>query len=61
MRRLLTGIGAVIGVLVLAISAILAYAYFNLNSIVASNRGYILARASDALGRRVEVQDIRRR
>ncbi|MBV8359088.1 MAG: AsmA family protein [Deltaproteobacteria bacterium] len=59
MRRLLTGIGAVIGVLVLAISAILAYAYFNLNSIVASNRGYILARASDALGRPVEVQDIK--
>jgi len=59
MRRLLTGIGAIIGVLVLAIFAILIYAYFNLNSIIASNRGYILARASDALGRPVEVQDIK--
>jgi AsmA-like C-terminal region/AsmA family len=59
MHRLLTRIGAIIGVLVLAIIAILAYAYFNLNSIIASNRGYILARASDALGRPVEVQDIK--
>lgn len=59
MRRLLSVIGAIAGVLVVAIIAILAYAYFNLNAIIASNRGYILARASDALGRPVEVQDIK--
>jgi hypothetical protein len=59
MRRLLTIIGAIVGVIILAIIAILAYAYFNLNSIIASNRSYILSRAGDALGRRVEVQDIK--
>lgn len=59
MRRLLTIIGALVGVLILAIIAILTYAYFNLNSIIASNRSFILARASDALGRPVEIQDIK--
>jgi uncharacterized protein involved in outer membrane biogenesis len=59
MRRLLTIVGAIVGVVVLAIIAIFTYAYFNLNSIIASNRGYILARASDALGRPVEIQDIK--
>ena len=59
MRRLLGIVGGVIGVIVLAIIALLAYAYFNLNSILASNRGYILARVSDALGRSVEIQGIR--
>ncbi|MBV8056214.1 MAG: AsmA family protein, partial [Deltaproteobacteria bacterium] len=59
MRRLLRVIGAIAGVLVLAIIAVLTYAYFNLNSIISSNRAYILARASGALGRPVEVQDIK--
>jgi AsmA protein len=59
MRRLLAIIGGIVGVVVLAIIAIVIYAYFNLNSIIASNRGYILARASDALGRPVEIQDIK--
>ena len=59
MRRLLTIIGAIVGVVVLAIIAIFTYAYFNLNSIIASNRSYILARASGALGRPVEVQEIK--
>src|SRR5690349_17055594 len=59
MRRLLIIIGAIVGVLIVGIVAIFAYAYFNLNSIIASNRGYILARASDALGRPVQIQDIK--
>jgi AsmA protein len=59
MRRLLAIIGGIVGVIVLAIIAIVIYAYFNLNSIIASNRGYILSRASDALGRPVEIQDIK--
>ncbi|HJU11426.1 MAG TPA: AsmA-like C-terminal domain-containing protein [Candidatus Binataceae bacterium] len=59
MRRLLTVIGAIVGVVVLAIIALFLYAYFNLNSIIASNRGYIVTRASDALGRPVVIQDIR--
>lgn len=59
MRRLLTIIGGIVGVVIVAIIAIFTYAYFNLNSIIASNRGYILARASDALGRPVQIQDIK--
>ena len=59
MRRLLTIIGVIVGVIVLAIITIFTYAYFNLNSIIASNRGYILARASSALGRPVEIQEIK--
>ena len=59
MRKLLLIIGAIVAVVVLAIIAVFTYAYFNLNSIITSNRGYILARASDALGRPVEIQDIK--
>src|SRR5215469_17099449 len=59
MRRLITIFGAIVGVIVLAIIAIFLYAYFNLNSIIASNRGYILTRASNALGRTVQIQDIK--
>jgi AsmA-like C-terminal region/AsmA family len=59
MRILVTIVGAFLGVLVLAIFAIFTYAYFNLNSIIAANRSYILARASQALGRQVQVQDIK--
>ncbi len=61
MRRLLTIVGAIAGLLIAAIVAIFVYAYFNLNSIIAANRGYILARASAALGRPVEIQDIKAR
>jgi AsmA-like C-terminal region/AsmA family len=59
MRRLLTIVGGIVGLVILAILAIFIYAYLNLNSIIASNRGYILARASDALGRPVQIQDIK--
>jgi uncharacterized protein involved in outer membrane biogenesis len=59
MRRLVIILAAIVGVVVLAIVAVFAYAYFNLNSIIAANRGYILARASDSLGRQVEIQDIK--
>ena len=58
MRRPLIIIGGIVSVLIVAIIAIFIYAYFNLNSIIASNRGYILAHASDALGRPVQIQDI---
>jgi len=59
MRRLLTIIGTIVAILVVAIIAIFTYAYFNLNSIIASNRSNILARATAALGRPVEIQDIK--
>jgi hypothetical protein len=59
MGRWLTILGAIVGVITLLIVAVLAYAYFNLNSIIASNRSYIVAQASSALGRRVQIQNIK--
>src|ERR1700723_1399335 len=44
--------------MVLIAVGLTAYAYFNLSSIVAHNEKRILARVSDALGRRVEVGTI---
>lgn len=44
--------------MVLIAAALTAYAFFNLSSIVAHNENRILARVSDALGRRVEVGKI---
>src|SRR5258708_21529663 len=44
--------------MVLIAVGLTAYAYFNLSSIVAHNEKRILARVSDALGRRVEVGKI---
>ena len=55
MRRLLVVTGAILG----AIVVLLAYAYFNLGAIIDSNRGYMLARASNAIGRPVEVAEIK--
>ena len=54
MRRWLVIAGAAIGIVLL----VLGYAFFNLNAIIESNRDSILARASAALGRPVEVGDI---
>ncbi|HKV53075.1 MAG TPA: AsmA-like C-terminal domain-containing protein [Candidatus Binataceae bacterium] len=59
MKKLLTIVAAIVGLGFIAIVAIVVYAYFNLNSIIAANRSYILARASDALGRPVQAQDIK--
>jgi uncharacterized protein involved in outer membrane biogenesis len=53
-RRLLVIIGAIGSVFVV----LLAYAYFNLNSIITANRAYVLTRVSDALGRSVETGTI---
>jgi uncharacterized protein involved in outer membrane biogenesis len=57
-RRILLISGIVIGAVVLIAVGLTAYAYFNLSSIVAHNEKRILARVSDALGRRVEVGTI---
>jgi uncharacterized protein involved in outer membrane biogenesis len=54
MRRWLVIAGAAIGLVLL----VLGYAFFNLNAIIEANRDSILARASAALGRPVEVGDI---
>ncbi len=58
MRRTLLISGIVVGAVVLIAAGLTAYAYFNLSSIVAHNEKRILARVSDALGRRVEVGTI---
>src|SRR5260370_19485599 len=59
MRKILLIIGAVIGVVIIVVIGLVGYAVLNLNSIIASNRTYILTRASDALGRPIEAQDIK--
>ena len=59
MRKILLIAGAVIGVVVIVVIGLVGYAVLNLNSIIASNRTYILTRASDALGRSIEAQDIK--
>ncbi len=58
MRRTQLIAGIVVGAVVLIAGGLTAYAYFNLSSIVAHNEKRILARVSDALGRRVEVGKI---
>jgi uncharacterized protein involved in outer membrane biogenesis len=56
------GIAAVVfGALVLIAAALVGYAFVNLSSIVTARRQQILARVSDALGRPVEVAQLRAR
>ncbi|HJU29112.1 MAG TPA: AsmA family protein, partial [Candidatus Binataceae bacterium] len=59
MRKALIIAGAAAGLIILGVIALFIYAAVNLNSIIASNRAYILARASDATGRPVQARDIR--
>ncbi|HEY6419152.1 MAG TPA: AsmA-like C-terminal domain-containing protein [Candidatus Binataceae bacterium] len=58
MRRALTIVGIIVGGLIIAVVAVLLVAAANLNSIIAERRGYLLQRASNALGRDVQVTDI---
>ena len=51
MKKLFIVVSVVIGVFV----ALIGYAIFNLNSIIAAKREYALARASDALGRQIQA------
>ncbi|HLK87287.1 MAG TPA: AsmA-like C-terminal region-containing protein [Candidatus Binataceae bacterium] len=48
----------VVCILVAIVAAVGTYAVLNLNNIIQSRRELILAKASDALGRKVDVQDI---
>jgi hypothetical protein len=57
-RRILLISGAVVGAVVLVAAGLTTYAFFNLSSIVAHNEKRLVARVSDALGRRVEVGKI---
>lgn len=59
MRKVLLAAGGVIGVIILIVVALIGYAYFNLNSIIASQRTRLLARASDAVGRPIEANEIK--
>ncbi|HEY6420130.1 MAG TPA: AsmA-like C-terminal region-containing protein [Candidatus Binataceae bacterium] len=61
MRRalLITGVAAAVVILIGAV--LVGYAFFNLSSLVARNQKRILARISDALGRRVEIAHVQAR
>jgi hypothetical protein len=59
MRKFLLTASGVIGVVILIAVGLIGYAYFNLNSIIASQRGRLLARVSDAIGRPIEAAEIK--
>src|ERR1700688_2466787 len=48
----------VISVIVAVVAAVVIYAVLNLNGIIQKQRGLILTKASDAVGRKVDIQDI---
>src|SRR5262249_556960 len=59
MRKPLIVVGSIVGALILGLVAIFIYAAANLNSIIAENQGFLLERVSAALGRKIEVAQIR--
>jgi len=58
MRKLIRAAIIVVGVIVVVVVAVGIYAVLNLNGIIQKQRGLILTKASDAVGRKVDVQDI---
>ena len=58
MRKLIRAAIVVVGVIVVVVVAVVIYAVLNLNGIIQKQRGLILSKASDAVGRKVDVQDI---
>ena len=58
MRKLIRAVLVVVGVIVVLVIAVAIYAVLNLNSIIQKQRGLILTKASNAIGRKVDVQDI---
>src|ERR1700683_630411 len=59
MSQALKIVGGVVATIVIVTGAVLLYAARNLNSIIEERQGYLLARVSDALDRKVEVSEIR--
>jgi AsmA protein len=59
MRRLILIAGVAIGVAILIVVAVVGYAYLNLNSIIASNRARLLDRASAAVGRPIQADELK--
>ena len=59
MRKLIRIVIIVLCVIVVLVAGVGFYAVLNLNGIIQKQRGLILSKASDAVGRKVDVQDIR--
>jgi uncharacterized protein involved in outer membrane biogenesis len=59
MRKPVIIVGVIVGAIILIVGAVFIYAAANLNSVIAKNRELILARASAALGRQVQVAQIK--
>jgi hypothetical protein len=59
MRKIILGAGIAVGVLLLIVAAVLIYAVANLNSIIATRQKMLLDKLSDALGRPVEIQEVK--
>jgi uncharacterized protein involved in outer membrane biogenesis len=58
MRKPILTAVVIVGLIVVVVVGVMIYAVVNLNSIVAANRERILSKASDSLGRKVDVQNI---
>ncbi len=59
MRRVFLIVGVLVLILLVIVGGLFFYAATNLNSIIAQNRDYLLAKVSDSLGRKVEVGAIK--
>jgi len=58
MRKFIRAVLIIVSILIAIVAVVGTYAVLNLNSTIQSQRGAILTKASDALGRKVDVQDI---
>ncbi|HUA34198.1 MAG TPA: AsmA family protein [Candidatus Binataceae bacterium] len=59
MRKAITIVFILLGLVFIGVFGVLLYAYFNLNSIIADNQGRVLAAVSNALGRDVQAGAIK--
>ncbi len=58
MRKPIVAALIVAGVIIVVVIGVFVYAVLNLNGLIEENRGLILAKASDSLGRKVDVREI---
>lgn len=58
MRKAILGVVIAVGVIILIVVVAGIYAVLNLNGLIQKNRALILSKASDAIGRKVDVQSI---
>ena len=59
MRKTILAAGIAVGVLILIVGAVLIYPVVNLNSILAARQKTLLDKISDAVGRPVEIEEIK--